>query len=99
MEGAMTDLTPDAQAAFERWQDIKNWSDYVNVAEYARGAFFAGRASLVDASDTRAIWSALETAALASHGNDFEGVVAAFRAELRRLGLRIVVDATTKEPS
>jgi hypothetical protein len=90
MEGAMADLTPDAQAAFERWQDIKNWSDYVNVAEYARAAFLAGHASLVDASDRQAeqLWHG---SCVYNGAGDAVFSFEKFREALAAAGLRLVV--------
>jgi hypothetical protein len=100
MEGAMADLTSDAQAAFERWWAQSDISPTTTPQVAAWDGFLAGRASVVDASAEHA-------AKLAKAGYEiwqqpgFPGVELLAAAKSLGLGLRlrIVVDATTKEPS
>jgi hypothetical protein len=93
----MADPTPDAQAAFERW-----WKDNClnprdpeceTIRLWSSQAFAAGRASLVDASETQLTKAPFHGAA---EWNLTKPRGEQFRERLRRLGLRLVVDGEAK---
>jgi hypothetical protein len=103
-------MTPDAQAAFERWWAKKAemlpggpdaYRTYNGISKAAVASIWHdGRVSLVDASDdilpvlVRDMLAAAHKAVMTSTSQE-----RAIRNVIVAYGLRLVVDATTKEPS